>query len=272
MEHIVDKVVSFLKKNAKVGDNSTAVILGNSFVDFLEKVDDKQVINFKDIPDFKVLGDDIEENRFVFGKINNKNIVVVMGRVHFNFGYEVQDVGNLIYILKEIGCQSLIITSSVGSLNPKIKVGDIVTCTDHINLTGRNPLYKCDYNKYGQLFIDMSEPYSEQMIDSLVDTAKFDLGIKVKKGIMLEFNGPSAETVSESKLCRQMGADFTGFNVCLETIACKYCKLPVIMLGLVTNYAPFLSASKLKHEDIVYNRKCASNYFFSLLYRYLQRV
>ena len=59
----------------------------------------------------------------------------------------------------------------------------IALYTDHINLTGRNPLYASTYDKYGHKFVDMTEPYDEQMIDTLIYTAKKEMSIKVKKGV-----------------------------------------------------------------------------------------
>ena len=129
----------------------------------------------------------------------------------------------------------LILCSSLGAISHKLRVGDIVTIDDHINLTGRNPLYNCDYDKYGHKFIDMSNAYDEQMIDTLIYTAKKEMAIKVKRGVLAEFPGPSAETVAECQFADQIGADVMGFNVCSEIIAAKYCKLPVVVYALVTN-------------------------------------
>ncbi len=272
MSNHIDEIVEYINKIVNVKIHSTALIIGSGFSDFLNRVEEKIELKFSEIPNFKVLGDDKEENKFVFGKIKNKDVIIVLGRIHYNFGYDTSDIANLIFILKELGADELILSASVGSINPKIKVGDIVTAVDHINLTGRNPLFRCDYTKYGNLFVDMISPYNVQMIDTLVSTAKHDLGIKVKKGIFVEFNGPSVETVSESKFSKLIGGDITGFNVCCEVIAAKYCKLPVALVGLVTNYGSYFSESGVKHEDIVYNRKCASNYYLSLIERFIERV
>ena len=269
--NIVEKIVEKIKEKVDVKPNATAVILGKSFDDFMDKIEDKFVLPFSEIPELKTFGKD-KNNLFVFGKIGGKDVVIVFGRIHYNLGYDYNDSAVLIYVLKELGCSELILTTSVGSLNPKIKVGDIVTAVDHINLTGRNPLYKNFYDKYGNAFVDMTDAYNLKMIDEFSFVAKTKLGIKIKKGVFVEFAGPTVETSSESKFARQIGGDFTGFNVVCETIACKYCGLPVVLIGLVTNYASFMSSGKIKHEDIVYNRKCASSYFYELLYNLTQRV
>ena len=63
-----------------------------------------------------------------------------------------------------------------------------------------------------------------------------------------------------------------GFNVCNEVIAAKYCGLPVASFSLVTNYVSAYTNNKIKHEDIVYNRKCASSYYLELLLRYIANL
>lgn len=272
MSNYVDTVVEFINKKVNVKLHSTALILGSGFSSFLDFIEEKEELNFRDIPNFKVLGEDVKENKFVFGRIGSKDVILVLGRIHFNFGYDNSDIANLIFILKELGCDNLIISASLGSINPKIKVGDIVTCVDHINFSGRNPLYKCEYTKYGNLFADMLTPYNPQMIDRLTSVARSELGIKIKKGVLIEFNGPSVETVSESRFSKLIGADFTGFNVVNEVIASKYCSLPVIVVGLITNYGSYFAENGVKHADIVHNRSYASNYYLKLLKTYIENL
>lgn len=269
MADIVEEISSFLKQKFDVKESSIGIILGSNYGEFLNFLSDKTEILCKDIPGFKLLGKDAEQNKFVFGKYFDKNVIVSFGRLHFNFGYQVQDVANYIFVLKELGCEKLILTASVGSLNKKMKVGDIVTAVDHINFTGRNALFGCENNKYGNLFVDMLSPYDISMIDILSRTAKSEMGIKVKKGVLVEYVGPSMETFSESKFCRNLGADFSAFHVCNEVIAAKYCRLPVILFALVTNYGSAFSAQAIKHEDIVYNRSCGLNYYLDLLRRFI---
>ena len=69
-----------------------------------------------------------------------------------------------------------------------------------------------------------------------------------------------------------MGADFTGFNVCNEVVSAKYCDLPVTIFGLITNYGACLTANKIRHEDIVYNRGVSSGYYLDLLSRFVTKL
>ena len=272
MEHFVDKTVKFLRTTLNIDNIDIAVISGVSYEEFADHIENKREIRFADIPDMKVLGSDIIENKFVYGTFAGKKVLFCVGRLHYNNGYTGQDIANFIFILKELGAKRLIVTASVGSSNKHIHVGDIVTAADHINLTGRNALFGCDYNRYGSLFVDLDSCYDRDMIKTLSTTARKELKMKVKEGVLAEFSGPSVETLSESRFAKQIGADFAGFNVVNEVICANYCSLPVIMLGLVTNYAVLYSAGKLKHEDIDYNRNVAKTYYMELLGKFIDNL
>lgn len=272
MEHFVDRTVKFLRTTLNIDNIDIAVISGVSYGEFAEKIENKREIKFADIPDMKLLGSDIIENKIVYGSVAGKKVLFCVGRLHYNNGYNCQDIANFIFILKELGAKRLVITACVGSSNKHIHVGDIVTATDHINLTGRNALFGCDYNRYGSLFVDLDNCYDRDMIKTLSMIAKKELKMKVKEGILSEFSGPSVETLSESRFSKQIGSDFSGFNVVNEVICANYCSLPVIMLGLVTNYAVLYSAGRLKHEDIDYNRNLAKAYYLELLERFIHNL
>ena len=266
--HVVDSVVKQIKSKVDTSNGFIGIILGEGFASFTDYISDRIDIPFSSLSQLKTIGKD-SEGKFVFGKIGDKNVCVMLGRLHYNYGYEEKDIAHIIFILKELNCKKLILTASLGSINPKIKVGDIVSSIDHINLTGRNPLYKCDYLKYGHTFVNMLSPYDEAGIDNLTITAKHEMNIKIKKGVLVEFAGPSSETLAEAVMARELGADFVGFNVCNEVIACRYCNLDVTLFGLITNFGSSLSANCIKHDDIVYNRSLASVYYNELLKRFV---
>lgn len=272
MEHFVDQTVKFLKTTLNIDQIDIAVVLGASYDDFAQRLEDRREIKFADIPNMSVLGSDATQNKFVYGTLAGRKVLLAVGRLHYNNGYCGKDIANFIFILKMLGARKLVLTACVGSTNKHMHVGDIVCAEDHINLSGRNALFGCDYNRFGSLFVGMDNCYDKAMTDSLVCTAKRELKMKVKKGVLVEFSGPSSETFSESKFSKQIGADFAGFNVVNEVVCANYCSLPVIMLGLVTNFGVMYSAGKLKHEDVAYNRNLAKGYYLELLERFVNNI
>ena len=272
MNNNVDEVVKIIKSKVDVKGNYIGVIISVSYSEFANEISNKKELSFEEVG-IRTLGKDKNQNKIVFGKIGDKNVIVMFGRIHYSRGYEPAEVATPIYVLKELGCEKLILCNSVGALNKKFRVGDIFTAEDHLNFTGRNPLYRCDCTDlYGKRFIDMSDAYDKELIDLLVRTAKEEMAIKVKRGVFLEMPGPSAETPAESNFMAELGADVEGFNNCSEIIAAKYCKLPVITYALVTNHAAAYTNNKIKHEDIVFNRKCGEAYYLELLSRLIKNI
>ena len=272
MEHFVDNTVKFLKTTLNIDQIDIAIIVGSNYEGFAERLENKSEIMFAEIPDMKLLGKDKRENKFIYGSLAGKKVLLSVGRLHFNNGYASQDIANFVFILKELGAKRLVVTTSVGSINKSVHVGSVVAVADHINLTGRNALFGCNYDRYGSLFVDMDNCYDIDMTNVLCNTAKKELHLKIKKGVLVEFAGPTVETLSESKFSKLIGADFSGFNVVNEVICANYCDLPVIAIGLVTNYGVLYSAGRLKHEDIVYNRNLAKSYYLELLERFIRNI
>lgn len=270
--HKVEKITNFLKEKLNIKEGATALVISNTFSAFENMLEDKKSVNFCDVEGMLTLYDDTKENKFVYGKFLNKEVLLVIGRIHYNYGYTLEDVSNLIFVLKELGCNKILYTNTMASLSPKIKVGDVVLATDFINFTGRNPLYNLTYRKYGNTLIDMNEPYDVNLIDKIILVSKKEMGIKIKKGIIAESAGPSLETVSEAKMLHNMGASFLAFNVAVETISAKYANIPFVLLGIVTNNSTLFSSSKIDYKEIEFNKKVAASYFIQLLEKLIENL
>ena len=64
-----------------------------------------------------------------------------------------------IQTLKELGCETLILTNAAGSLVPAVRPGSVMLLTDHINFTGVSPLFgETDsfYKNEGSYFQDIT--------------------------------------------------------------------------------------------------------------------
>jgi purine-nucleoside phosphorylase len=128
----------------------------------------------------------------------------------------------------------LIITNACGSLNPYIPVTSIVVIDDHINLIGDNPLIGEYDPRFGVRFVDMSEPYSKQMI-KLAEELALELGIKLHKGVYAAMSGPSLETRAEYRFLRLIGADLIGMSTIPECIVANQMGMKVLGFSIVTD-------------------------------------
>ena len=62
------------------------------------------------------------------------------GRLHAYQGYTPAQVVYLVRLSALLGARSLVVTNAAGSLRADLPPGSIVAISDHINLTGLNPL------------------------------------------------------------------------------------------------------------------------------------
>ena len=106
--------------------------------------------------------------------------------------------------------------------------------TDHINLTGCNPLAGPNLDQFGPRFPDMSEVYDSELIDLAGDIA-LESGISLNRGVYAGLTGPSLETPAETRFLRVAGADAVGMSTVPEVIVAAHCGLKITVIVAITN-------------------------------------
>ena len=106
--------------------------------------------------------------------------------------------------------------------------------TDHINLTGRNPLIGPNLEEFGPRFPDMSQAYDAELIETARREA-LKSGTLLREGVYIGITGPSLETPSETCYLRQIGADAVGMSTVPEVIVGIHCGLRIAVIVVITN-------------------------------------
>lgn len=57
-------------------------------------------------------------------------------------------------------------------MDPQIQQGELCIASDHVMLSGRNPLFGANEEKWGERFTDLSRVYSASWKQDLMDMAK----------------------------------------------------------------------------------------------------
>lgn len=189
---------------------------------------------YEDIPHFPTATVESHTGRLLFGNLANKPVVVMQGRVHLYEGYSPREVTFPIRVMQELGVKTLILSNASGGLNPKFTAGDIMIISDHINLTGENPLVGTNDDRWGLRFPDMIEVY-DKTLAAIANKAGKDTNSTFQKGIYVGLKGPSLETPAEVRFLKTIGADAVGFSTIQEVIAAVHAGMRVLGFSTITN-------------------------------------
>ena len=249
-----------------------ALILGSGLGDFADLLEDRVVISYSEIEGFPVSTVKGHAGRFVFGKINGKNVVCMQGRFHLYEGYKSKQTVLPIYVFKLLGVETLIVTNAAGGINTSYHAGDLMIINDHINLSGKNPLIGGNIIDFGEQFIDMSKNYDKEYIKLLNEIGK-EKNMSVQNGVYMQVIGPNYETAAEVRAFRNLGADAVGMSTVQEVIAACQCKMRIAGVSCVTNLAAGVNPDAvLNHKEVVEVANRAKDGFTTLLLEFIKRI
>lgn len=200
----------------------------------------------------------------VCGTLAGKPVVAMEGRFHLYEGYSYDQITFPIRVMARLGIECLIISSAAGGLNPLFKPGDLMIVTDHINLTGGNPLMGPNLDEFGPRFPDMSHPYSKGGIEIAREKALL-LRIALKEGIYVGITGPSLETPAETRFLRMIGADAVGMSTVSEVIVANHCGLKTLAIVAITNVNLPDCMEKTSIEEVIAHAGLAGRHLSLLL-------
>ena len=247
------------------------LILGtglNSLTDILEE---SVEIHYKDIPHFKISTAPSHTGKLVFGKLYDKPVVFMQGRLHYYEGYSMQDITFPIRVFADLGIKTLIVTNAAGSLNPEYLPGDVVLLNNHINFMGNNPLIGENYPELGERFPSMHEPYKLSLIEMAKNIAKKN-NFEVKEGVYLAVAGPSLETKAESLMLSKFGADLVGMSTVPEVIVAIHGGLDVMGISVVTNLSNIFHSNPHSQEEIRENALKAKEKLQKIILETIKKV
>ena len=261
-EYILTKITSPTK---------LAIILGSGLGNFADRLENPQNIPTSKIPNYPVSTVEGHAGIWVYGKIHDKNVIAVKGRVHYYEGYSLDKVTFSIKLLATLGIEYLIITNAAGSLNPMIRPGDLMLIDDHINLFHKNPLIGQNSKIAADRFIDMSNPYDPILMKLAKQTA-LDLQIGLKSGVIVSSTGPTYESAAEVKMMQKMGGDAGTMSTVPEVIVANQCKMKVLGISCITNLATGLSTKKLDHQEVTETAGIVADKFQNLVAEIINRI
>lgn len=210
------------------------IILGTGLGRLAERIDADMVIPYTEIPHFPVSTVETHAGKLILGTLSGKRVMAMQGRFHYYEGYTMEQVVFPVRVMKFLGAETLIVSNACGGINPLYPPATIMAITDHINLLGTNPLIGPNDDRIGPRFPDMSEPYSQKLIDTAMHVA-LQNGIRLERGVYAAMSGPCLETRAEYRMLKTLGADVIGMSTVPEVIAAVHAGLKVLGLSVVTD-------------------------------------
>ncbi len=244
----LQEALSFIKSKTE-NKPKIALILGSGLGPFASEIENAAIIPTESIPHYPVSTVSGHAGKWIFGEISGKSVLALKGRIHSYEGYPFKTVVFPIHLMAELGIKTLIVTNAAGGLNPHFTPGDLMVICDHINLMFDNPLFGKNEDTAGPRFPDMSEPYTQRLIE-LAEKTALESGIRVKKGVLCGLKGPTYETAAEIKMMQKFGADAGTMSTVPEVITAVYRGFEVLGISCITNLATGMSTEKLSHDEV----------------------
>jgi purine-nucleoside phosphorylase len=203
------------------------LVLGTGLGSLAWEVADPVVLDFREagLPSATAPG---HKGQLVAGTLAGVQVLVQQGRLHLYEGYAANQVTACVRLAAQAGVTVLVVINSAGGLRSDLRPGDLLLITDHLNLTGTNPLI-------GQpCFVTMTDGYDLQFRARAHEAAAV-VGERLAEGVYAGLVGPSYETAAESRMLRTLGADAVGMSTVLEVIAARALGLRVLGCSVITN-------------------------------------
>jgi purine-nucleoside phosphorylase len=245
IEETANFLASKIAEPPKVG-----MITGTGLGSLTEQMAIDFRIPYEKVPNFPKSTIEGHAGTLVVGKLAGKEMIALEGRFHIYEGYSPMEITFPVRVLAKLGVKYLLISSAVGGLNPQFEKGDLMVVTDHINLTGTNPLIGPNLDDFGPRFPDMSEVYDRDLVTLGVEKAS-ESRISIRQGVYVGLVGPSLETPAETRFLRMIGADAVGMSTVSEAIVAIHCGLKTMAIVVITNMNLPDSMSKTSIEDVI---------------------
>lgn len=261
------KILSRLN-SFQVGKPQFHIVLGSGFKDSLELAIPKSFtrkgeISFSEVPGLHPSTAPGHAGKYVVIEHETTHQVgmIQVGRLHGYEGLDPRDVVRTVMYTRELGTLNYFITNAAGGLDPAHQPGDVMMIQDHINFTGKNPLYGENPkgptgSEWGPRFPDLTSLYNPKWNALLAKKFKTQK-LKVHEGVYLGVLGPAFETPAEIRFFMKIGTHAVGMSTVWETMALSHSGAMVCAMSLISNIAAGLLigedglAQQLDHFNIL---------------------
>lgn len=223
-----------------------AVILGSGLNGLVDQVTPLETVPYAQLPGFPQTGVSGHSGCLYAGALRGVPVLVFQGRYHVYEGYSPWQVTAPVRLAFELGCSQLLLSNAAGGIAEELVPGDFMLVTDHLNLTGCNPLA----GRPERAFVDLGRLYHQPPADSF-DRPLGERGIALHRGVLAWMPGPSYETPAEVDFLENAGAAAVSMSTVPEAIVARRYGLQVVALALIANVASGRTSEPLEHREVL---------------------
>lgn len=226
------------------------IVLGSGLGGLADDLEQAVAIPFAELPGWPAATAPGHAGRLLLGRLAGRPVAMLQGRFHL---YEANDPGLVVQpvlLFCRLGARIVVLTNAAGGLDPSFGPGTLMVVSDHLNLTGRNPLIGPNAEAIGERFTDLTDAWSPRLRASLKAAAAAE-GVELAEGVYVGLTGPNYETPAEVRMLAALGGHAVGMSTVLEAVAARWAGLEVCGVSLVTNAGAGYSGVPLSHAEVL---------------------
>jgi purine-nucleoside phosphorylase len=247
------------------------VVLGSGLGSWADSLGGVVKIPYADIPHMassRVVG---HAGNLCIGGSGAARVACLQGRVHLYEGYEPERVVFGVRLLAKLGCKAVVLTNAAGGIDASFSPGDLMLLTDHLNMTGKNPLAGVNDDRLGPRFPDMTTAYDLELRALAIEAAA-EVRVPLHRGVYAAMLGPTYETPAEIGMLRALGASAVGMSTVPEVIALRHMGVRAAAISCITNLAAGLSPTNLDHAEVEATAKKSRARFVALVSMWVAKI
>jgi purine-nucleoside phosphorylase len=245
----LDEAFASIRKAWPDAQPACGLILGSGWSDVAEAFEIQDTIAYGDIPGLGAPGVKGHSGRLVRGTHAGLETFVFQGRRHWYEGEGWTPIALPVYVLKQLGVSTVVLTNAAGGIRNDLEPGDLMVLLDHINMMADHPLIGPHNEVWGARFPDQTHLYDPEL-RNLLDRASADLELELKHGVYLAGSGPTYETPAEIRAWKHLGADAVGMSTVPEAMLANASGMRVAGISCITNYAAGILDQPLSHAEV----------------------
>lgn len=246
---LLEEAATFLKGRWPDAKPTHGLILGSGWSEVVDTFEIKDTIEYGEIPGLGKAGVVGHAGKLSWAEGAGLQTFIFQGRRHYYEGVGWTPIAIPIYVVKQFGATTLVLTNAAGGARDDMKPGDLMIIEDHINNFGDNPLLGEHNPIWGPRFPDQSHIYEPALIE-LLKKAGQAVDVPLTTGVYLASTGPTYETPAEVRSYKAIGADAVGMSTVPESMLANAAGLALAGLSCITNLAAGISKMDLTHEEV----------------------